>query len=399
MTATLTPPTGTPAATRAPLPAQVIEEVPEIRRQLRAVRERDVLPVITSLSCAIGFGYLLYYVLLPWSGILGFIVVTFSLFIGFYVLVVSVDGSSTMVKDRLASVIMHSIGIIMLGALVSVVAFTVWRGLEALRNTNFYLQDLSLAGPQDPVSVGGVLHAAVGTLIMMTISLIITIPLGLTTAVFLSETRGPLTRFVRTIVEAMTALPSIIAGLFIYAGILILQGAFGFGQRSGFAAALAITVMMLPIVIRTADVVLRLVSGTLKEAASALGAPRWRVVWHVTLPTARSGLLTAIILGTARGIGETSPVLLTAGYTPGFNFNPFSDPMTSLPLTTFILTRSPDAEQVARGFGSAAVLLALVLVLFTIARVLGGRPAGDLSKAQTRRRAQQSLRDLERFSQ
>ena len=142
----------------------------------------------------------------------------------------------------------------------------------------------------------------------------------------------------------------------------------GVGQKSGFAASLALSVMMLPIMIRAADVVLRLVPGNLKEAAAALGAPRWRVVWHVVLPTSRSGIMTAIILGTARGIGETSPVLLTAGYTTGFNLNPFSGPMVSLPLLTFSLTKSPEPGFIARGFGAATVLMLLVLCLFLLAR-------------------------------
>ena len=132
-------------------------------------------------------------------------------------------------------------------------------------------------------------------------------------------------RFVRIIVEAMTALPSIIAGLFIYATLIIILGF----PKSGLAAALAISVMMLPIIIRAADVVIRLVPGNLKEASYALGASQVRTVWHVVLPTARSGLTTAVILGTARGVGETSPVLLTAGVTASLNTNPLDGPMIS----------------------------------------------------------------------
>lgn len=370
---------------------------PEVRRVLHAVRQRDVLPVVMSVVAAAMLGYLVYYILLPWQGLLGFVVVVYGLFLAMYTFTLSFDESRTAMKDRFATVVMHSFAVLMMSALVTVVVFTLIRGSSALRHLNFFVTDLSAAGPQDPLTEGGVIHAIFGTLIMMSIALAITIPLGITAAVFLSETRGPFARFVRTIVEAMTALPSIIAGLFIYAGLILLQSLIGVGERSGFAASLAITVMMLPIVIRAADVVLRLVPGTLKEAASALGAPRWRVVWHVTLPTARSGLLTAVILGTARGIGETSPVLLTAGNTPAVNLNPGSGPMVSLPLATYLLTRSPDAEQITRGFGAASVLLILVLILFTVARVIGGRPAGELSRAQTRRRAAQSLRDLARY--
>ena len=120
----------------------------------------------------------------------------------------------------------------------------------------------------------------------------------------------------------MTALPSIVAGLFVYAAII--QGVTH--ERSGFAAGIAITVMMLPIIIRSADVVLRLVPDNLREASYALGTSRWRTVWHVVLPTARSGLVTSVILGTARGIGETSPVLLTSGITAAMNTNPLVGP-------------------------------------------------------------------------
>ena len=165
----------------------------------------------------------------------------------------------------------------------------------------------------------------------------------------------------------------------------------------GFAAAMAISVMMLPIIVRASDVVLRLVPGTLKEASYAVGATHWRTVWNVVLPTARSGLTTAVILGAARGIGETSPVLLTAGFTASLNMNPFSGPMVSLPLETFQLVKSPQHTFIVRGFGTAAVLLLLVLLMFVVARWFGGRGPGALSKRGLARRNQQSAKDVQRF--
>jgi phosphate transport system permease protein len=225
------------------------------------------------------------------------------------------------------------------------------------------------------------LHAVVGTLIIISISLAIAIPLGILCAVFLAEFPGTLSRIVRTVVEAMTALPSIVCGLFIFATwILLLRN-----PTSGFAAALAVTIMILPIIIRSADVVLRLVPGNLKEAASGLGASHWRSVIYVLLPSSRAGLMTAIILGTARGIGETSPILLTSGYTTFYNFNPFSGPMVSLPLATFSLVKEPSQTQEARGFGAAVVLMVLVFVLFLIARILGGKGAGQLTRSGMQR--------------
>jgi phosphate transport system permease protein len=262
-----------------------------------------------------------------------------------------------------------------------------------LAHTNFFSDDLSVTSARDPLTQGGIAHGIVGTLEQIAIALVITIPLGVVCAVFLNEAPGAFSRLVRTIVEAMTALPSIVAGLFIYATFIIALGQ----RKSGFAAALAISVMMLPIMIRAAEVVLRLVPGTLREAALALGAPQWRTVWHVVLPTARSGVTTAILLASARGIGETSPVLLTAGYTAALNANPFSDPQVSLPLLTFELVKSPDPDQIARGFGAGAALLALVLILFVFARRIGGRGPGQLTPAQRVRRLRASRRELRHF--
>jgi phosphate transport system permease protein len=279
-------------------------------------------------------------------------------------------------------------------ALLFVVGFTFWRGREALGHLNFFTSDMQLAGPLDPLSVGGILHAAVGTLIELTIALLITVPLGLGCAVYLNEARGRLARFVRTVVEAMTALPAILGGLFILALFILTFGL----VKSGLAAGLAISVMMLPIIIRASDVVIRLVPGSLREASFALGAPRWRTVWHVVLPSARSGLTTAVLLGSARGLGETTPVLITAGFGSGLNFNLTSGPMVSLPLVTYVFSRSPEPTMIARGFGAGAALLAMVLVLFALTRVLGGRPAGELSGRTQRKRVRESQRDLARFT-
>ncbi len=303
------------------------------------------------------------------------------------------------VRDKLVSVVIHGIATLLIFVLVVVVVYTFSggpgnKGFGALFHLNFFTQDMSRTGPLDPLSSGGILHAIAGTLIMIALALAISIPLGVTTAVFLSEFPGRFARLVRTVVEAMTALPSIVAGLFIYATVILTLGF----NRSGFAASLAMTVMMLPIIIRSADVVLRLVPGNLKEASLALGSTKWRTVWGVTLPTARSGLTTAIILGTARGIGETSPVLLTAGVTTYLNLNPFAGPMISLPLATFTFVRSPEPNLIARGFAAAAVLMLLVLVLFLIARLIGGRGPGVLSTRQQSRRAARSRSDLYRFT-
>ncbi|GAA0677694.1 hypothetical protein GCM10010193_33730 [Kitasatospora atroaurantiaca] len=377
--------------TVVPGPAPAVEQP---RRRTGARRASDRYAFLWSLAGALAFSSLLFQRFAPFSGGVGFAVCTWLAFLGFYALLVSRDESALAVRDRLASAVVHSIAALLLGVLVWTVGYVFLHGFDALRHTNFYTQDLSEAGPADPLTKGGALHALIGTLTQITISLLITIPLGISCAVFLSEVPGRFSRLVRTLVEAMTALPSILAGLFIYA-VLVL--ALGF-SRSGLAAGVALSVMMLPILIRATDVVLRLVPASLKEASYALGSSRWRTVWTVTLPSARSGLATAVILGAARGIGETSPVLLCSGYTKNLNLDPLHDPQASLPLMAFTLVKFPSQLQVSRAFGAAAVLLTLVLLLFLVARTLGGRGPGELTRRQQLRRARRSAEDVRRMA-
>ncbi|MFE7586667.1 phosphate ABC transporter permease PstA [Streptomyces gardneri] len=381
------PPQSPPAAPPPPPPTG-----PERRRRTGSLRSTDVYAALGAAAASLALTWLLFARLLPFSGTVGFVLVAYVLFLGLYALLVSFDEDGPAVRDRIAGAVVRSLGLVLLAVLVFVVAFTLWEGREALVHLNFFTEDMSLAGPLEPLDVGGILHAVVGTLEQVGIALALTVPSGIVCAVFLNEVPGPFARLVRTIVEAMTALPSIVAGLFIYATVILALGT----ERSGFAASLALSVMMLPIIIRAADVVIRLVPGTLREASYAMGSSRWRTVWHVVLPTARSGLTTAVILGTARGVGETSPVLLTAGFTAELNALPTSGAQVSLPLATFELVKSPEPNMIARGFGTAAVLMLLVLLLFVLARIAGGRGPGQLTKRQERRRAEASRKDAAR---
>jgi phosphate transport system permease protein len=364
------------------------------RRSLRGMTFDDTFNLLGAGAAALATATLLFGWVAPLTGIVGWVALAYLLFLGLYTLLTAMRSDRRAVVDRFATVLFVSAGVALLSILGFVIVFTIMRGSDALRHLNFFTQTLEKTGPLDPLTSGGILQAIAGTVIQISIALAITVPLGLTTAVFLNEVGGRFARFVRTIVDAMTALPSVVAGLFVYAAVIQLIT----HQRNGFAASLAITVMMLPIVIRASDVVLRLVANNLREAAYALGATRVRTVWRVVLPTARSGLMTAIILGTARGVGETAPVLLTAGVTAVLNLNPFSGPMISLPLTIFELVKSPEPAMIARGFGTAAVLLLLVLILFVTARAIGGRAPGDLSPRQRRRAAAASQRDLLRIA-
>lgn len=283
--------------------------------------------------------------------------------------------------DRLMESLITGAAVLVAAALVSTVGFVVHRGWEPLLHWNFFTQDMSGVGPRDPFTSGGVLHAIAGSLIQIGIAVAVTVPLGIGTAVFMTEIGGRFARIVRTVVEAMTALPSIVAGLFIYTVLIVALGI----PKSGIAAAMALSVMMLPIIARAADVVLRVVPGNLREASLALGASRWRTVWHVVLPTARPGLATALILGVARGIGETSPVLLTSGAASFVVLNPTDGVMNSLPLYIFSTVRSGEPMAEARAFAAATVLLGLVLALFVIARLVA-RPRSNKPRLRHRLR-------------
>lgn len=378
-------PRGASTVRPAQQPAPV---VPEARRFTSGVRIGDLLTLLGAGTAAVALTTLISTQVAPMRGALAFVLVAYLLFLALYAVLVSLDETGPVVRDRVIAVLVQSGAFLLVGTLASVLIYTVGRGFRSVLHLNMFTQDMTLAGPLDPLTTGGVLHAIVGTLLQITIALAITIPLGVTTALFLSEVPGPFARFVRTIVEAMTALPSIVAGLFILATFVLILGF----DKSGLAAGLAITVMMLPIMIRAADVVFRLVPHTLKEASLGLGASQLKTVLHVVLPTSRSGLTTAIILATARGIGETSPVLLTAGFTASLNANPLSGPMVSLPLVTFQFVKSPQQTVIDRGFGAAVVLMGLVLVLFVLARVLGSQDVAKRAARRQRRAARAARR-------
>jgi phosphate transport system permease protein len=383
----------TTAPPRTTIPVRTPPSGEQSRRRLGVLRTSDYLAVVGGLAAACTMTALLWTQFAPFTGILGYIITSWCLFVLIYGVLVSLDENRPTVRDRVAAVVVHSLGAVVLAALLWVIIYTIYKGWKALVHVNFYTQDMSSTGPLDPLTKGGIFHAILGTLIMVGIALAIAMPLGILGGIFLHEVPGPFSRFVRTVVDAMTALPDVVAGLFIYATLILILG-MGF---SGFAAGTALAITALPIIMRATDVVLRLVPGSLTEASYALGSGQWRTVRSVVLPTARSGLATAVILGAARAVGETAPVLLTAGFTAAVNTDPFHGPMMSLPLFAYTSVQASEPNPIARGFGAAATLLILVLLLFAIARVIGGRGPGQLTRRQRRRRAAASQRDLKRY--
>lgn len=373
-----------PAATGAtPPPA-------ERKVHISRVTPAGVATVAGSAAGALALVWVLYERVLPFSGVLGFWLSWYVVFLALYAAMARMQWDSREVSQWVATVAVSTIGAAAMLIVVGMTFYVLARGLSAVRHLNFWYQSMAASGPLSPLTSGGVVHAIVGTFEQIGLATLFSVPLAVAAALFLAEVGGPLARPVRVIVEAMTALPDIIAGLFIYALLILTLGL----PKSGFAASLALFVTMMPIIARACEVVLRLVPGTLREASYALGSSQWRTVWNVILPTARSGLATAVVLGMARGIGETAPVLVVSGVTNGMNANPLQGPQVSLPLFiwTFIHVLGTTPGYIARGFGAGFALVLVVLLLFGVARWLGGSAPGELSRRQRRRLARQAAR-------
>lgn len=304
--------------------------------------------------------------MLDFSGLFGFGVCWYLVFLLVYGCLVAAAHPRIMVVERLVSATLYLVAGVVLFALGTAVVYTFSQGWHALAHLSFFTHDMAGVAPTAPLADGGILHAIVGTFIEIFIAIVVSVPLGIGTAIFMTEVGGRGAQLVRTVVEAMTALPEILAGLFVYAVLIV-----GFGlPKSGLAVSVAMAVTMVPIIARAGEVALRVVPGGLREASGALGANHWRTVWKVVLPSARAGLATATILAVARGIGETAIVLICSGASSFLTFSPTSQPMNSLPLFIYTAYTSHEPAALHRAFGAASVLLALVLVLFVATRAL-----------------------------
>ncbi|MFT4232838.1 MAG: phosphate ABC transporter permease PstA [Leucobacter sp.] len=218
---------------------------------------------------------------------------------------------------------------------------------------------------------GGALHAMVGTLLITLAATIISVPLGLMTSIYLVEYgRGRLAKTITFLVDVMTGIPSIVAGLFAFALFAVF---FGPGVRMGIVGAVALSVLMIPVVVRSSEEMLRLVPNELREASYALGVPKWRTILKVVLPTSIAGITTGIMLAIARVIGETAPLLITAGFTASMNYNLFHDRMQSLPVfvyTQFANQGNPAFAFLDRAWAAALLLILIVMALNLLARLV-----------------------------
>lgn len=369
---------------------QMAEHAPDEPLRISTVTAEDVLTLVGAVIGALGLTWLIYERLLPWSGALGFWICWYLVFAVLYVAAAAMQWNRLVVRDKSVAVLVSSGGIFACVVVIDQLGYSFVKGLSAVSHANFWTQTMVNTGAVSKLNSGGMLHAAVGSLEQIGLASVLSVPLGIAAAVFLSEVGGRMERPVRTLVNAMTALPSIIAGLLIYSLVVLGLGV----PESGFAAALAIAIVMLPTVTRAAEVVLQVVPGTLREASFALGASHWRTVWKVILPTARPGLSTAVVLAMARGIGETAPVLLVAGFSVSMNANPFSGWQATLPtfIFNYILNYGGQAGFIARAFGAGFTLMLVVVLLFTAARILGGARPGELTKRQRRKISREAAR-------
>ena len=250
--------------------------------------------------------------------------------------------------------------------LTSLIVTLFANGLKAF-SLSFLTQNNVYISPSTPLEYGGVGHAVLGTLLIVFISMIFAIPIGVATAVYVTEVRGRAVPYVRFFVQAMSGVPSVVAGLCILT-VLILSGALG---ASAFAGGLAYAILMLPTVARTAEEVLRLVPEDLRTGALALGSTRARTVLQVVIPAAKTGIVTAIVLGVARVVGETAPLLLVIGTSDKTVLDPINSPITALPTYIFDNVAQPYPDAVSRAWGAALVLILVVAILFVTARILG----------------------------
>lgn len=269
-------------------------------------------------------------------------------------------------KDRLATCLISSAFAIALLPLSSLLWLVLSNGAPVLSSTFFTNSMRNVVGEG-----GGIYHAAAGTLLVTGMAALMSIPVGLLTAVYLVEYGGGrVAKWITFLVDVMTGIPSIVAGLFAYALFVLF---FGEGVRMGFGGSVALSVLMIPLVIRSCEEMLKLVPNELREASYALGIAKWRTIVKVVMPTALAGIVTGITISVARVIGETAPLLIICGATDSVNFNLFGGRMMTLPVYIYGQYKNPGIPpefSQDRAWGAALVLIFIIMVLNLVARLI-----------------------------
>jgi phosphate transport system permease protein len=272
-------------------------------------------------------------------------------------------------RDTTARMAILAATVIALIPLALIVYYLLRKGLGSW-SASFFTTDPSGNTFFKSSSIGGIKSAVLGTIEIVALASALAIPVGVGVAVWLVEygKESPFAHVVRFFVDVLTGVPSILFGLFIYIVLVVGTGS----SYAGYKGSLALALLMLPVVTRATEVILQLVPGALRESALALGAPRWRVIMRVVLPTALPGMVTGVLLAVARAAGETAPLLFTAAATLKTNFN-LGQFMNSLPVQIYNDVTSPTTAVVNRAWGAALALVAMILVLNVIARLISRR--------------------------
>jgi phosphate transport system permease protein len=280
----------------------------------------------------------------------------------------SVRHGWNLASDRVASAVITVAFAAVTIPWISIFVTVYQKGSKAF-HAKYLTDDMRITPSSDLIQYGGVAHAIIGTLIMVLIASLIAVPLGILAAVYVVEIKGRFAKLVRFLTQAMSGVPSIVAGLFIYATVVVFFGGF-----SAWAGSLALVILMLPTVARTSEEILKIVPEDLRTASYALGATQSRTTFRVVLPTIASGLVTAAVLGIARVVGETAPLILTASYFVAKSTS-LNEPIASLPIYIFSSLGLGDENATTRAWGGSLVLLGVVFILFAIARTLSTRLA------------------------
>ena len=325
------------------------------------------LPAATVPSLFVGS---LALALLLWTGV--GVGLALSVVLAWLALVVAVVVASRVVeggrksRDRFATCLVSSAFAVALLPLSSLLWLVISNGAPVLSSTFFTNSMRNVVGEG-----GGIYHAAAGTLLVTGMAAVMSIPVGLLTAVYLVEYGGGrVAQWITFLVDVMTGIPSIVAGLFAYALFVLF---FGEGVRMGFGGAVALSVLMIPLVIRSCEEMLKLVPNELREASYALGIAKWRTIVKVVMPTALAGIVTGITISVARVIGETAPLLIICGATDSVNFNLFDGRMMTLPVYIYGQYKNPGIPpefSQDRAWGAALVLIIIIMVLNLVARLI-----------------------------
>ncbi len=326
---------------------------------------RDLLPEIFG-AIFTAFSTLVVVAVTPLKGKLGFSIALFIMAI------ITSASISWIRKDRKAALNSVSTVFVYVAAafviipLASLLFEIIRKGAPGL-SFGIFTRDMSLASADSPLNEGGLLHAVIGTLYVVLLATIISTPIGFLTSLYIVEVKGRFASTVRFFVQAMSGVPSIVAGLFIYAVWMIGLG----NSYNAVAGAGALAILMIPTVARTSEEVLKLIPNDLREAGLALGATQWRTVAMIILPAAKSGLVTSMILGIARVAGETAPLLLTIGGADAINLNPFSGNSSALPYYVWKNYSLGNPESIQRAWLGVIVLMMMVFIFFSLARYFG----------------------------